>query len=128
MLSLFTCVVVSSTLLATAPQTGVGWITRPHPERFLVLVDTRTYRHCHNKRGKYAVCFKKDPRDPPRPVSEQAGRRDPDHLQSHQHHEGHFCVLLPRAGGCSVWPTISFAASCRGALYRELFLLSLRGR
>ncbi|CEJ88116.1 exported hypothetical protein [Hyphomicrobium sp. GJ21] len=26
--------------------------------------DTRTYRHCHNNRGKYALCFSKDPRDP----------------------------------------------------------------
>lgn len=93
MLSLFTGVVLSSTLLATAPQTEAGWIMAPHPERLFVLADTRTYRHCHNNRGKYAVCFKKDPRDLPRPVPEHAGQRDDHQPQSRQHHEVHFCIL-----------------------------------
>lgn len=57
--------IIANGLLAATLGTSMGY---PATQNFLagrelILIDTRTYRHCHNDRGRYTVCFKKDPRD-----------------------------------------------------------------
>ena len=61
-----TSVIVLAAFFSSAPK--------PMPELSLsnlfVLVDTRDYRHCHNDRGRFTYCFKKDPRDRAKPKDE----------------------------------------------------------
>jgi len=62
------------------------------PQTEFTLVDTRKDRHCHNDRGRFAVCFKKDPREPLTPNTARFSgsgehRRAHPHSRQHPHHD-----------------------------------------
>ena len=50
--------ILSTVLVAGGSKPTETWTSTPRDP--IVLVDTRTYRHCHNDRGRFTICFKKD--------------------------------------------------------------------
>lgn len=77
----------SAALFTSPHDLEAYWRTAKPDAGSLVLVDTKSYRHCHNDRGKYVRCFKKDPRDPSRPEADQAFYRRDQDLRDRHHHD-----------------------------------------
>lgn len=77
--------ILSTVLVAGGSKPTETWTFTPrHP---IVLVDTRTYRHCHNDRGRFTYCFKKDPRDRMERNDKPSGHahRKPSRSQTRDH-------------------------------------------
>lgn len=81
--------IIASAILSTVLVTGgqkptQTWTSAPRDP--IIFVDTRAYRHCHN-RGRFTYCFKKDPRDRARPNDVPSGHahRKPLRSQTRDH-------------------------------------------